>query len=160
MQNAQIDNLPLNGAVEAFVLFGKGVTSSVFTPFTVFRMVTFTKFTLDAVDVVGCVVVGFASLLAVVVATAPSITIGVALAAELVVANGFASADSLNGFDSDASPLNPLQLSLFSALSPFNASSALTHFASIDSFSLVLSASGDLVAVESVSFMSLVVDAE
>lgn len=123
-------------------------------------MVTFTKFALDAVDVVGCVVVGFASLLAVVVATASSINIGVALAAELVVTDGFVSADSLNAFDSDASPLNALQLSLFSALSPFNVSSTLMGFASPDSFSLVLSASGDLVAVDSVSFMSLVVDAE
>lgn len=154
-------NLPSNGADIELDLVLIGDTISDFTPFNGFIIVTLTKLALDAADVVGCVVVGFVSLLAVVVAaTTPSVGNSVAVTAELVAVADFTSLlVSLNGFVSAASPLNALLLNFESALSLLDASSGsvLTAMAAV-SFVLVLSASETFVAVASVSFVFIVVD--
>lgn len=131
-----------------------GVTISDLTPFNGFTIVTLTKFVFDAADVVGCVVVWFVSVLAVVVATAPSVVNSAATDAELVAVADFTSTlVSLNGFVSAASPLNALLLNFVSALSLLDVSSAsvLTVTLAV-SFVLVLSASETFVVLVSVSF--------
>lgn len=104
--------------------------------------------------------VGFASLLAVAAAAAPSAGISAPAAAELVAVAGFTSRPmSLNGFVSAGSPLNALLLNFESALSLLDPSSVSVLTALAVSFVLVLSASV-LVAVASVSFAFEVVDTE
>lgn len=129
-----------------------------------FRIVTFTKLVAVAVDVVGVAVVGFVSLLAVVVIAAPSIGNGVTATAELVDVDGFTStAFSLNGFTSivATSPLNALLFDwlLSVALASPISISSIFGLISIDSFALALSASEALGAVVSVSVVLFVVDA-